>query len=37
MGLQLDSIDRIVDGETHLKDISLTFETGQRYVLLGRT
>ncbi len=37
MGLQLDSIDRVVDGEMHLKDISLNFETGQRYVLLGRT
>ncbi len=37
MGLQLDAIDRIVDGETYLKDVSLDFETGQRYVLLGRT
>ena len=37
MGLQLDSIDRIVDGETHLKDVSLDFQSGQRYVLLGRT
>ena len=37
MGLQLDSIDRIVDGETHLKDVSLNFQSGQRYVLLGRT
>ena len=37
MGLQLEAIDRIVDGETHLKDISLNFEAGQRYVLLGRT
>jgi glycerol transport system ATP-binding protein len=37
MGLQLDSIERIVDGETHLRDISLQFESGQRYVLLGRT
>ncbi len=37
MGLQLDSIDRIVDGEMHLKEISLRFESGQRYVLLGRT
>ncbi|MBC7356479.1 MAG: ABC transporter ATP-binding protein [Desulfomicrobiaceae bacterium] len=37
MGLQLDAIDRFVDGEMHLKDISLQFEPGQRYVLLGRT
>ena len=37
MGLQLKSIDRVVDGETHLADVSLTFESGQRYVLLGRT
>ena len=37
MGLQLDSIERIVDGEMHLKDVSLSFESGQRYVLLGRT
>lgn len=37
MGLQLESIDRVVDGETHLQDVSLHFESGQRYVLLGRT
>lgn len=37
MGLQLESIDRVVDGETHLSDVSLHFESGQRYVLLGRT
>ena len=37
MGLQLECIDRIVDGETHLKDVSLNFQSGQRYVLLGRT
>lgn len=37
MGLQLDSIQRTVDGESHLRDISLNFLSGQRYVLLGRT
>lgn len=37
MGLQLERIDRIVDCETHLKDVSLDFKSGQRYVLLGRT
>ncbi len=37
MGLQLDSIDRIVDGETHLSGVTLDFQSGQRYVLLGRT
>ena len=37
MGLSLQNIDKIVGRETHLKDISLKFESGSRNVLLGRT
>ncbi|MEX1328153.1 MAG: ABC transporter ATP-binding protein [Desulfobacterales bacterium] len=37
MGLSLQNIDKIVGRETHLKDISLEFESGSRNVLLGRT
>jgi len=37
MGLTLANIDKIVAGEIHLKDINLTFESGSRYVILGRT
>jgi len=37
MGLVLKNVDKIVDGETHLKGIDLEFETGSRNVLLGRT
>ena len=37
MGLSLQNIDKIVGRETHLKDISLEFDTGSRNVLLGRT
>ncbi|MFQ5486560.1 MAG: ABC transporter ATP-binding protein [Desulfobacterales bacterium] len=37
MGLSLQSIDKIVNQETHLKDINLEFESGSRNVLLGRT
>ncbi len=37
MGLSLQSIDKIVSQETHLKDVSLEFESGSRNVLLGRT
>ena len=37
MGLSLQNIDKIVGRETHLKDISLEFDSGTRNVLLGRT
>jgi glycerol transport system ATP-binding protein len=37
MGLELAGIDKIVAGETHLKDIDLSLESGSRYVILGRT
>jgi len=37
MGLALRNVDKIVGGETHLKGISLEFETGSRNVFLGRT
>jgi len=37
MGLSLQNIDKIVGRETHLKDVSLEFESGSRNVLLGRT
>lgn len=37
MGLVLRNVDKIVDGETHLKGINLAFETGSRNVFLGRT
>ncbi len=37
MGLSLQNIDKIVNQETHLKDINLDFESGSRNVLLGRT
>jgi glycerol transport system ATP-binding protein len=37
MGLSLQNIDKIVGRETHLKDITLEFESGSRNVLLGRT
>jgi glycerol transport system ATP-binding protein len=37
MSLSLQNIDKIVGRETHLKDISLKFESGSRNVLLGRT
>jgi len=37
MSLALRNVDKIVDGETHLKGIDLEFETGSRNVFLGRT
>ena len=37
MGLALEKVDKIVGGETHLKDINLEFQSGSRNVLLGRT
>jgi len=36
-GIELDKVTRIVDGETHLADISLTLDPGSFNVLLGRT
>ena len=37
MGLALRGVDKVVGGEINLKGIDLTFETGSRNVLLGRT
>ncbi|SMC26029.1 carbohydrate ABC transporter ATP-binding protein, CUT1 family (TC 3.A.1.1.-) [Desulfacinum hydrothermale DSM 13146] len=37
MGLTLEHVDRIVDGETHLCDVTLEFPSGSRNILLGRT
>ncbi len=37
MGLSLQNIEKIVDGEIHLSDIDLDFESGSRNVILGRT
>jgi glycerol transport system ATP-binding protein len=37
MGLKLENVNKTVDGETHLRQIDLEFETGSRNVLLGRT
>ncbi|SLM30097.1 ABC-type transporter, ATP-binding protein (ATPase) [Desulfamplus magnetovallimortis] len=37
MGLSLKNIHKRVDGEMHLADINLSFESGSRNVLLGRT
>jgi glycerol transport system ATP-binding protein len=37
MSLSLQNIEKIVGRETHLKDISLEFESGSRNVFLGRT
>ncbi len=37
MELVLENVDRIVGQEIHLKDIHLTFASGSRYVILGRT
>jgi glycerol transport system ATP-binding protein len=36
-GIELDEVSRVVDGETHLADITLTLEPGSFNVLLGRT
>jgi glycerol transport system ATP-binding protein len=37
LGLSLQIIDKIVNREIHLKNISLEFESGSRNVILGRT
>lgn len=37
MGLRLKDINKTVGQEVHLKDINLEFESGSRYVVLGRT
>lgn len=37
MGLKLNDIGKTVGSEIHLKDINLEFESGSRYVVLGRT
>ncbi|CCH47895.1 ABC transporter ATP-binding protein [Pseudodesulfovibrio piezophilus] len=37
MGLQLHGVSKRVGQEVHLKDIDLEFESGSRYVILGRT
>ena len=36
-GLELRNLDKIVKREVHLKDINLTLNSGERYVVLGRT
>lgn len=37
MSLKLNDINKMVGQEVHLKDINLEFESGSRYVILGRT
>ncbi|MBF0233265.1 MAG: ABC transporter ATP-binding protein [Desulfamplus sp.] len=37
MGLSLKNMQKKVDGEIHLTDINLDFESGSRNVILGRT
>lgn len=37
MGLSLKNVNKTVDGEIHLADINLNFESGSRNVILGRT
>ncbi len=36
-GIELDKVTRVVEGETHLADISLRLEPGSFNILLGRT
>ncbi|HCY85213.1 MAG TPA: ABC transporter [Desulfobacteraceae bacterium] len=37
MGLTLERINKVVEGEHHLADISLDLKAGSRHVILGRT
>jgi len=37
MGLTLEQVNKVVEGEPHLADINLDLESGSRHVLLGRT
>ena len=37
MGLSLQHVDKIVGGETHLKDVTLDFGSGSQNLVLGRT
>jgi len=37
MSLKLEGINKLVGQEVHLSDINLEFESGSRYVILGRT
>jgi glycerol transport system ATP-binding protein len=37
MDLKLQNVSKVVNGETHLRQIDLVFEAGSRNVLLGRT
>ncbi|BBD09232.1 ABC transporter ATP-binding protein [Desulfovibrio ferrophilus] len=37
MGLRLTEINKSVDQEMHLADVSLELEAGSRYIILGRT
>jgi len=37
LGLTLQNVEKLVGRETYLKDISLSFESGSRNVILGRT
>lgn len=36
-GIELESVTRVVEGETHLADINLKLEPGSFHILLGRT
>ncbi|HEU4532914.1 MAG TPA: ATP-binding cassette domain-containing protein, partial [Polyangiaceae bacterium] len=36
-GIELDHVTRVVDGEDHLRDVSIRFEPGALAVVLGRT
>jgi glycerol transport system ATP-binding protein len=37
MGITLERINKVVEGETHLADIDLDLASGSRHVILGRT
>jgi glycerol transport system ATP-binding protein len=37
MGLKINGVSKLVGREVHLRDIDLAFESGSRYVILGRT
>ncbi len=37
MGLTLEHVNKVVEGETHLADIDLDLKSGSRHVILGRT
>jgi glycerol transport system ATP-binding protein len=37
MGLTLEKVNKVVEGETHLADINLALNSGEKTVILGRT